>query len=158
MVFCLPRCSGTCPTAYGAVARRNSPPDCFLTRALQVPSDCRTKNKSHTHRTSQFYKCKQSGTCPSADGAVPRENSPPDCFLTRGLQVPSNCRTKNKSHTQDEPVCGFYWCKGYKKDIFGGVLTGFELNEFYMILTTYYFSLLRIIKIQIAERITDKIK
>ena len=48
--------------------------------------------------------------------------------------------------------------KGYKKDIFAVLLTGFEPNEFYMILTTYYFSLLRIIKTQIAERITDKIK
>ena len=51
-----------------------------------------------------------------------------------------------------------YLCKGYKKDIFEGVLTGVEPSEFYMVLTTYYFSLLRIIKIQIAERITDKIK
>ena len=45
-----------------------------------------------------------------------------------------------------------------KKDIFEGVLTGFEPSEFYIVLTTYYFSLLRIIKTQIAERITDKIK
>ena len=29
---------GTCPPAGGAVARKNSPPDCFLTRALQFPS------------------------------------------------------------------------------------------------------------------------
>jgi len=28
------------------------------------------------------------GTCPSADGAVARENTPPVCFLTRALQVP----------------------------------------------------------------------
>jgi hypothetical protein len=26
-------------------------------------------------------------TCPPAGGAVPRENTPPGCFLTRGLQV-----------------------------------------------------------------------
>ena len=49
-------------------------------------------------------------------------------------------------------------CKGYKKDIFGKVLTGFEPRKFNMILTNYYFSLLRIIKIQTAERIKDKIK
>ncbi|MBR4992243.1 MAG: hypothetical protein IKY86_04550, partial [Clostridia bacterium] len=27
---------GTCPPAGGAVARENSPPDCFLTRALRI--------------------------------------------------------------------------------------------------------------------------
>ena len=35
---------------------------------------------------------------------------------------------------------------------------GFEPREFYVVLTMYYFSFLRIIKIQIAERITDKIR
>jgi len=49
-------------------------------------------------------------------------------------------------------------CKRAIKNIFAVLLTGFEPNEFYMIQTTYYFSLLRIIKIQTAERIKDKIK
>ena len=29
----------------------------------------------------------------------------------------------------------FALCKGYKKDIFGGVLTGFELNDYLIHLT-----------------------
>ena len=49
-------------------------------------------------------------------------------------------------------------CKGYKKDIFGILLTGFEPYVFYIMLKTHYFILLRIIKIQTAEIIKDKIK
>ena len=37
---------GTCPPAGGAVARENSPPDCFLTRALQVPHQKQKKNST----------------------------------------------------------------------------------------------------------------
>ena len=34
----------------------------------------------------------------------------------------------------------FVLCKDYKKDIFHKVIMGFEPIEFYMVLTTYYFS------------------
>ena len=41
------------------------------------------------------------GIRPSAAGAVPRKNSPPDCFLTRGLRIPS-IHHKNKQHLQKQ--------------------------------------------------------
>ena len=65
---------------------------------------------------------------------------------------------KNKYPPAIEQVRGIFLCKDYKKDIFAVLLTGFEPHKFNMILTNYYFSMRRIIKIQTAERIKDKIK
>ena len=66
------------------------------------------------------------GIRPSAAGAVLRKNSPPDCFLTRGLRIPS-IHHKNKQHLQKQML--FILCKDYKKDIFGRFAYDFELSQ-----------------------------
>ena len=44
----------------------------------------------------------------------------------REAQIPRNSRSEKRKNTPQG--CVFFSVKGLKKDIFGGVLTGFELN------------------------------
>ena len=41
---------GTCPPAGGAVVRKNSPPDCFLTRTLRIRGRAKQKRTSYDVR------------------------------------------------------------------------------------------------------------
>ena len=49
------------------------------------------------------------GIRPSAAGAVPRKNSPPDCFFTRGLRIPS---IHKKTNSTRKSRCCLFMAEG----------------------------------------------
>ena len=49
------------------------------------------------------------GICPSADGAVARKNNPPDCFLTRALQIPTNLHKKQHRDKPNAALWSWKW-------------------------------------------------